>query len=392
MKVAYFDCFSGISGDMAIAAFLDAGLDFDSLKAELKKLKISGYTLRASKTRRGSIVGTKFDCIVSEKAHSHRPVKDILNMIDRSNISGRAKEISKAVFANIAQAESKIHGCLKSDSVFLHELGELDSVIDIVGVGIAIDKLGIDEVYSSSITMGRTTARCRHGGLPIPGPASLELLKGAPVFISSIDAELVTPTGAAILKTLAEGFGSMPSMKILSIGYGAGSRHIDEMPNMLRVVIGETVPSFGRDRVLVVESNIDDMSPQHFDYLFEKLFKDGALDVYASAIQMKKTRPAFKLTVICDMRCLDRIADTIFRETTTTGLRFHEAGRYRLARKIRKANTRYGKVALKIAIGPGGIYKIAPEYDDCVRLARENNVPLSLVCEEARAAFRHEDE
>lgn len=388
MKIAYFDCFSGISGDMAIGAFLDAGLSFDALSAELGKLRIKGYELKKSRVRRGAIVGTKFDCIVRRTGHGHRSVREILALIDRSGLSARAKATAKKIFENIGAAEARVHGIKAGASVYLHELADIDSIVDIAGIAVAIDKLGIDEVRCSPVTMGRYVVKTAHGNLPIPGPAALELLRDVPVTISNIDAELVTPTGAGIAKTLSKGFGAMPQMSVSSIGYGAGSRDLPGMPNMLRVIIGQAVAPFLSDRVYVVETNIDDMSPQHVEYIYEKLFREGALDVYTTSIQMKKTRPAFKLTAICAEADLEKISSAMFRETTTIGVRFYEAGRFKLARNTVRARTRYGTVDVKVASGPGGIFKMAPEYDHCVKAARQSDVPLRVVCDEAVRAVK----
>ena len=389
MRIAYFDCFSGISGDMTIAAFLDAGLSMARLTRELAKLKLKGYKLRKSKVMRGAIAGTKFDCITEgHGGHSHRSLKDILRIIDKSSLNGRVKSTAKRIFENIGAAEAKVHGVKSKDSVYLHELGELDSIIDIVGAAIAVDELGIDEIRSSSIRMGRTFVSTMHGTIPIPGPAALELLKGVPVDIVEIRSELVTPTGAGIIKTLSSGFGAMPRMKVSAIGYGAGSRDLKEIPNMLRLVIGETSPLFKSDVVTVVEANIDDMNPQYFEYAFERLFAEGALDVFITPIQMKKSRPAFKLTALCVPADKEKIAAIILDETTTIGVRFHDAGRSVLARETRKVKTEYGQISVKFSRGPGGIRKSYPEYEDCLRVAKIRHVPLRSVCEAASAAAR----
>lgn len=389
MKIAYFDCFSGISGDMTIAALLDAGLSMAELSRELAKLKLKGYKLRKSRVMRGAIAGTKFDCITgAHTSHGHRSVKDILRLIDKSSLSNRVKSTAKRIFENIGAAEAKVHGIKSKDSVYLHELGELDSIIDIVGAAIAIDLLGIDEVRSSSIRMGRTFAQTMHGTIPIPGPAALELLKGVPVDISEIRAELVTPTGAGIIKTLSSGFGSMPRMKISAVGYGAGSRDLKEAPNMLRVVIGEASPLFKSDVVTVIEANIDDMNPQYFEYVFERLFAEGALDVFITPIQMKKSRPAFKLTALSVPGDVEKISAAILSETTTIGVRLYEAGRFILERKTMKARTRYGDISVKVSRLPGGCMNISPEYNDCARAARRTGAALKLVYEEARKNAR----
>jgi hypothetical protein len=243
MKAAYFDCFSGISGDMAIGAFLDAGLDFGILKRELAKLKLKGYKLSKGKAIRGQISGTKFECITGDTVHTHRSLKDIISLIDKSPLNSRVKETAKNIFNTIAAAEMKIHGKSGARDVVFHELGDIDSIVDIVGTAIALNELGVDAVYSSKVSMGRAIIRSRHGNIPAPSPASLELLKGAPISISDIDAELVTPTGAGILKALVNNFGPLPQMEAGAIGYGAGSKMIDERPNMLRVIILKRIRS-----------------------------------------------------------------------------------------------------------------------------------------------------
>ena len=383
-KIAYFDCFSGISGDMTLGAFLDAGLDMKALSRELKKLRLNGYELKSTKVKRGALTGTKFDCIIKETSHPHYSLKDILLLIDKSALTKKVKENARNVFTAIGEAEARIHGLGSKKDIKFHELGAVDSIIDIVGTAIALEHLGIDEVYSSVINFGRAFAETEHGTIPIPAPAALELLKGAPAAMSDIEAELVTPTGAGILKVFSRGFGRMPAMKIEGIGYGAGSRDLQEIPNMLRVVIGEKAEAFSEDRIFVIETNIDDISPQNFEYLFDRLFKEGALDVYTENIQMKKTRPAFKLTVLADGALLNKICAIIFSETTTIGVRFHEASRFKLERNFVRARTRYGDVNVKVARGPGNIKTVSPEYEECARLARESKVPLKTVYEEAK--------
>ncbi len=386
MKIAYFDCFSGISGDMTLGAFLDAGLSLNTLSRELKKLKISGYELKSSKVMRGALSGTKFDCISKEKGLNHRSLKDIIALIDKSGLDKRVKDVAKKIFLAIGDAEAKAHGVNSKADIHLHELGDIDSIIDIVGAAIAVNELGIDEVHSSNITLGRTFANTKGGVLPIPSPASLELLKGIPTKIVDIERELVTPTGAGILKVLSRNFGEMPQLEISDIGYGAGSKDFGEVPNMLRVIIGERVESFLEDRIFVVETNIDDMNPQNFEYLFEKLLKEGALDVYTTNIQMKKSRPAFKLTVLVNPRDLQSITSAIFSETTTIGLRFYETNRLKLERKIIKVNTKYGNIKVKLSKGPHNIMTVSPEYDECARLAKRKNIPLKVIYEEAKQA------
>ena len=388
MRIAYFDCFSGIAGDMALGALLDAGLDMAVLSKELKKLNLKGYELKRSKVRRGELVGTKFDCLVKgcQDKHAHRSLNEILKLIDESSLNNRVKETAKNIFNAIGRVEGKIHGAQDKKDLHLDELGDIDSIIDIVGMAIAVDELGIDKIYSSPINFGRTIINTRGGALPTPSPASLELLKGAPIRISDIEAELVTPTGAGILNALSKGFGEMPQMKVSDIGYGAGAKELNEIPNMLRVIIGERKRAFKEDRILIIETNIDDMNPQNFEYTLEKLFKEGALDAYTESIQMKKARPAFKLTVLCDEAKLEEMCSIIFSETTSIGIRYHESNRFKLDRKIVKVNTQYGAIKVKLSTGPDNILTVAPEYEECARIARAKKVPLKRVYEEAKKA------
>ena len=385
-RVAYFDCFSGIAGDMVLGALIDAGLDIHFLDRELKRLKLNGYRLKTSKVRRAGLAGTKFTVMVSRDArtHAHRPLGEILKIIEKSSLNRRVKDLSKNIFNNIGRAESKVHGISGKRGVLLHELGEIDSIIDIVGAAIAFDKLGIEEAYSSPLRSGRSLVATRHGLLPVPAPAALELLKGVPLKISDIDAELVTPTGAGIIRTFAKSFGEMPLMMVERIGYGAGDKELKELPNMLRVMIGRPHAAFKKDSVFVIEANIDDMNPQHFEYLFEKLFEEGALDVYTTSIQMKKTRPAFKLTVLSAPAVFDKMCSTIFKETSSIGIRYHQQDRYKLDREMVSVDTGYGKARVKLSRGPDGILTVAPEYDDCVRLARSRKVPLKTVYDAAK--------
>ncbi|MDD5428129.1 MAG: nickel pincer cofactor biosynthesis protein LarC [Candidatus Omnitrophica bacterium] len=388
MRIAYFDCFSGISGDMTIAAFLDAGLKFETFSRELAKLKLKGYKLRKSKVTRGEVAGTKFDCISSVDPRGHRSLESIISIIDKSALNKKVKDTAKEIFNTMAAAETKVHGKAGAKDVIFHELGDIDSIIDIVGTAIAIDQLGIDAVYSSKVSLGRAIVRSRHGNIPVPSPASLELLKGFPVSVTDIEAELVTPTGAGILKTLARSTAAVPQMTISKIGYGAGSKQIGERPNMLRILIGEAAHSFKEDTVYVVETNIDDMNPQHIGYAVEKVMRSGALDAYITNIQMKKSRPAFKLTAITDLARLNDVAAAIFGETSSIGLRFYEANRIKLDRRSSMVKTDYGEVKVKVSKGPGGLLTVSPEHDECVEKARINNIPLRKVYEAAKISAR----
>jgi len=367
---------------MALGAFLDAGLSIKALSRELAKLKLKGYALKKTNVSRGSLSGTQFHCIPDTRRRGHSRLKEILSIIGKSALKQKVKSLAGDIFTVIGSAEARVHRHGKRGDLYLHELGDIDSIIDIVGTAIAIDELGIGEIYSSKVTLGRGFVEARHGVLPMPAPATVEILKGVPLEISDVESEFVTPTGAGILKVLSKGFGHMPQMKIGSIGYGAGSRDIRGRPNMLRVLIGERSPAFKEDRVVVIETNIDDMSPQNIGYLFERLSREGALDVYTTAIQMKKSRQAFKLTVLCNRQDTQRIAAAIFSETTTIGIRFYEADRFKLDRKMVKVRTKFGDINVKMS---GGM-TASPEYDECVRLAREKKVPFKLIYDEAKQA------
>lgn len=393
MRIAYFDCFSGISGDMTIAAFLDAGLSFNVLSRELAKLKLKGYRLKRSKVARGKIAGTKFDCMTDSRPHGHRSLKSIISLIDGSPLNGKVKETAKSIFNTIAAAEMKAHGKAGYKDIIFHELGDIDSIVDIVGTAIALDELDIGAVYSSKVSMGRTIVASRHGNIPVPSPAALEILKGVPVSISETEAELVTPTGAGILKTVSKGFGALPQVYLSAIGYGAGSKEIEGRPNLLRVLIGETSPAgggakgpFKEDSVYMIETNIDDMNPQHAGYVIEKLLSSGALDAYITNIQMKKSRPALKLTAIADAAKIQGVAAAIFGETPAIGLRFYEVNRMKLERKSAMVKTAYGDVRVKVSSAPGGFLTVSPEHDECGRLARKKNIPLRKVYEAAKLA------
>ena len=391
MRIAYFDCFSGIAGDMVLGAFVDAGLDIKILSRELKKLRIKGYELKADIVKRGELSGTKLDVIVKGGSglHTHRSFVEVLKLIDDSSLNPGVKANAKKIFNVIGAAESKIHGVSDKKKLHLHELGDIDSIIDIVGTAIAIDALGIDEIYSSGVNFGRTLLHTKAGVLPAPSPAAFEILKGVCVKVSEIDSELVTPTGAGILKALCRGFGDMPGMKVSDIGYGAGTKELSVIPNMLRIMIGERKGAFEEDRIFVAETNIDDMNPQHFEYLFEKLLKEGALDAYTTSIQMKKSRSAFKLTVLSDRSKLERLCSVIFSETTSIGIRYYEADRFKLRREIVKVGTKYGNIKVKLSRGPDDILTVSPEYEECVKIARTKGVPLKKVYEEAQHEARH---
>ncbi len=386
MKIAYFDCFSGVSGDMILGALLDAGLDIQELQSELGKLKISGYKIKTEKTARKGISGTKFSVDII-KQNARRRLKDIVEIADQSDLDDDIKDLSKKTFKELATVEAKLHG--KSiEEIHFHEVGGLDSIIDVVGSFIGIKKLGIEATYSSKIHVGTGFLECRHGVLPVPAPATLELLKGIPIYSKGIEAELVTPTGVCILKTLSKRFGIMPEMKVEKVGYGAGSRDL-EIPNLLRVYVGESDEGrYEENEAILIETNIDDMNPQLLAYASEILLKQGALDVFMTPIFMKKNRLGTLLSVLTTRDKLDDILSTIFTETTTLGVRIHHLERKKLSREIVLMKTRFGDVKVKIGKIGNQIKNIAPEYESCKEIAVKQGIPLKDVYDEAKEAAR----
>ncbi len=386
MKIAYFDCFSGVSGDMILGALVDAGLEVSELEAELSQLPVRGFRLQAEKTTRRGISGTKLS-VITEEHRTERHLPDINEIIDRSALSDDIKNTSKRVFMELASVEARIHQ-KTVDEVHFHEISALDSIVDVVGALVGLKKLGLEAVYASRIHVGTGFVECRHGTLPVPAPATLELLKGVPVYSKGIESELATPTGVAILKSVAKGFGPMPDMTVDRIGYGAGSREL-EIPNFLRICIGETCQDrYAGDEVLLLETNIDDMNPEFFGHVSERLLTQGALDVFMTPIYMKKNRPATLLSVLTAKEKLDGILSTVFSETTTLGVRIHSVDRRVLARETISVKTTLGDVRVKVGRIGGEVKTMAPEYEDCREIAARQGVPLKDVYESAKAACR----
>lgn len=386
MKILYFDCFSGVSGDMILGALVDAGLDLQMLKKELGKLQISDYAIEARTTEKNKIRGTKFDVRVQE-GHVHRTFKDICEIVNRSALNKEVKEKSLEIFKSLARAEAGIHSTT-IDRVHFHEVGAVDAIIDVVGAVIGIQMLAIDEIRSSPIHVGTGFVKCQHGEIPVPAPATLELLKGIPVFSHGIKSELATPTGVAILRTLVKTFGEMPAMKIEQIGYGAGSRDLT-IPNLLRICIGTVANApYEQDEVMLLESNIDNMSPELLAYACEQLLKQGVLDVFTTPIMMKKNRAGTLLSVITTRDQVDDALATIFSEVSTLGVRISHHNRKKLARKIIRVSTEFGELSVKIGMANGSIKSIQPEYEECRELASAHNQPISRIHESAREAAR----
>lgn len=386
MKIAYFDCFSGISGDMVLGALVDLGLSREVLLEGLQQLPVHGYKIQISRQERMSIHGSRVEVVIEHHEESHRSFSHIRSMIQESGLSDEDKELSIRIFERLARAEAKIHN-KEIDEVHFHEVGAIDSIVDIVGSAIGINRLGVDRVVSSELSLGRGFVSCHHGILPVPTPATLELLKGIPVRDSGIESELVTPTGAAILSTVAADFKALPNIKIEKIGYGVGKRTLKERPNLLRILVGEVDSALLRTDI-VIEVNIDDMNPQMCDYLLECLFQEGALDVTFSPLQMKKNRPAILLRVLCDSHHLRALIQCIVRESTTIGLRYYEVQRYCLMRKIKRVKSPWGMVRVKVCEDVDGkTINALPEYDDCKRIAKRSGVPLKEVYQKALMTY-----
>jgi len=382
MRTAYFDCFSGISGDMTLGALIDAGLSIKELKSHLSKLPIDNYDITAKKVKKNGISATKVDVIVKGRQKERR-LSDIRKIINNSSLDKTIKEKASSVFERLARAEARVHKTI-TNAVHFHEVGAVDAIIDIVGAVIGLHLLGIENICASSINTGTGFIRSAHGILPVPGPAAAELLKGIPVYSTDTKMELTTPTGAAIISTLSKDFGPMPRIDIKAIGYGAGTFNSPDMPNLLRIFVGEMKNPAKEENTILLETNIDDMNPQLYEYVMEKLFASGALDVYLTPIIMKKGRPATMLSVLSNRDDIKVLSDIIFRETTSIGLRVQEIGRIKVEREIKEIKTKYGKIRVKIAFDDKEMLGINPEYEDCKRIAVKKGIPLKKVMEEIK--------
>ncbi len=439
MRIAYLECFSGISGDMFLGALVDAGVSPQLLQETVAALGV-GAKLEVSRVMRSGISATKVDVWVDgekdlpreeywakqesthshahhehhtheheqahghhhshgegsragvpaphkhEHSHSHRGLNEIRKIISAAKISDSAKKTAISIFEGLGSAEAKIHD-VPVESIHFHEVGSVDAIVDIVCAAVGIEALGVDEIVCSSLNVGGGMVKCAHGTFPVPAPATVELLKDAPLYSANVQAELVTPTGAAIVKTLAKRFGNFPEMKVEKSSYGAGSRDFPGHPNVLRIVIGEAAAkTTGRtqsDTISVLEANLDDLNPQVFGYVMDRLLEEGALDVFGVPVQMKKNRPGTLLTVLCKPEDADKLTQLVFSETTTLGVRRREESRQTLARRWESVRTEWGEVRIKIASMNGTVTNYAPEYEDCRRIAEEQHVPLKTVMQVA---------
>jgi uncharacterized protein (TIGR00299 family) protein len=392
MRRAYLDCSSGISGDMFLAALLDAGVDARRLLRELKKMRLGFYEFKLTRAVRGNLVGARVDIRIPAQ-QPPRKLADIEEMMGKTELAETVKEKALKIFRRLAEAEGTLHN-LSPGEVHFHEVGAVDAIIDIVGACLGLELLEVSELVCSPLNVGGGRVEAEHGSLPVPAPATAELLKEIPIYSTGIEGELVTPTGAAIVSTLAVSFGPMPAMKVERIGYGAGEKDIPGQANVTRLFVGESVEvvkaqpgAAGDELVSVIEANLDDMSPQLYGYFVEQALAAGALDVTCSAVQMKKNRPGLLVTVLCAPESSDALAELLFEQTTTIGLRIYEARRKVLEREFVSVETPYGEVRVKVAKREGKVLNVAPEYEDCQRLAAEKSVPLKEVILAAHLAY-----
>ncbi len=435
MRIAYLDCFSGISGDMFLGALLDAGVPAKLLEKTVSSLDLDAR-LEIGRVQRSGISATKVDVLVAgerdlpreeywkkaappvarrrtakrthehghghahEHGHDHdhhhvhgrehgRSLSAIRKIIAAAPISDHSKRTATAIFQALGKAEAKVHHT-DIEKIHFHEVGAVDAIVDIVGAAVGAEALGVEEFVCSPLNVGGGTIECAHGTFPVPAPATVELLKDAPVFSSGIQAELVTPTGAAIVHSLARRFAPLPAMKLAATGYGAGSRDFPGHANVLRILVGETVEASlpaGRETIAVLEANLDDLNPQVVGYAIERALAEGALDVFATPVQMKKNRPGTMLTVLCRPGDADRLAKLLFTETSTLGVRIREEARRTLARREVRVTTPWGKVRVKVANLNGSVANFAPEYEDCRRIAAQHKLPLKTVLSEASRLY-----
>lgn len=375
MKIAYLDCFSGISGDMFVGSLLDAGLPFEKLETILSGLKISGYKISARKEGRNNIFGTRFLVSLQEEDQKVRHLDDIKEILKDSDLPLPVIEGSIQVFEKLAIIEGEIHH-ISPNEVHFHEVGALDSIVDIAATVAGIDLLGIEKLFASRIPVGTGMIASAHGKIPVPSPATIALLRDIPIYDSGQDVEMVTPTGAILITSLCSSFGPMPQMIVDNIGYGVGSRTLVDRPNLLRILIGSDIDKERSETVVVLESNLDDMNPELLGYLMDSLFDAGAKDVSFSPIQMKKNRPGTQLQVIGQPEDRERLTAIIFRESTTLGIRYSFSQRAVLKREGLVVDSPWGKMSLKKVINQDGRTVLMPEYEECRRIAQENNLAL----------------
>ena len=394
MKLVYFDCFSGISGDMTLGALVDAGCDLEHLRSELRGLQVPGWVLSAEKIWKNGMSATYVQ-VTTEDRQKHRSLTAILEILQNSQLAPPVRDRASAIFRKLGEAEAAVHDA-PLEKIHFHEVGAVDAIVDIVGACIGFHALGIEKFQCSPLNVGGGTAEMAHGILPVPAPATAKLLQGAPTYSNGVQRELVTPTGAAIVATLCDAFGPQPPMTVSAIGYGAGTADLEGQPNVLRIMIGEAPDKSlaserspgSNEEISVIEANLDDMNPQIYGYVLEKALAAGALDVYTTALQMKKNRPGTLLTILCQPRDAEKMMALIFAETTTFGARTYRAQRRALPREWVSVTTSYGDVRIKLSRSNGNILQAAPEFEDCRRLAEEKQVPLQRIISEALRSYQ----
>ena len=383
-RVIYFDCFSGISGDMILGSLVDLGVDVKLIRKELKKINLKGYKLTSHQVKRNGIMGTKVYVVIDpsiQKRNQARSFTDIKKLIVKSSLSENVKTDSIEIFRRIGTVEAKIHGT-SLDKIHFHEIGAIDSIVDIVGGAICMSLLNIDIVFSSALNTGEGLINCEHGTIPIPAPATLKLLEGIPCYSSGTKNELTTPTGAAFIGYYGSKFGSLPKMNIMKSGYGAGSHEIKEIPNLLRVVLGEVLIPSKIITMKVIETNIDDMNPEFYDHIMSQLLIAGAADVFLTAVHMKKNRPGTLLTTVVSNDKFHSVVQIILEETSTFGIRHYDVVRTELKRENKLIKTPFGKVRIKVGTFAGSRLTVSPEYEDCKKLALKKGIPVKRVYEE----------
>jgi uncharacterized protein (TIGR00299 family) protein len=378
MKIAYLDCFSGISGDMFIGALIDAGLPLEELRKVLQSLPLEGYSLEVTREERNLLFGTRFKVKVTRDPQPHRRFSDIRDLIRAGNLSPSVRDKSIAIFESIAVEEGKIHGC-SAEEVHFHEVGAIDSIVDIVGSVLGMEYLGIGTACASSLPLGSGFVETAHGRIPLPAPATVALLRGIPVHDSGLKEELVTPTGAALVKGLVHSFGPLPPMVIEKVGYGVGSRNLADRPNLLRILIGQEQGGAHEETVVILEANLDDTNPEWLGFLMERLFEAGALDVVFSPGYMKKNRPAVLVHVMGKPHQKDQLMDLLFSESTTLGVRFHFTQRRILERSSVEMDSPWGRMKVKKVFRPDGSFHLLPEFEECRRIAKEKGLPMKDV-------------
>jgi len=389
MKLAYFDCFSGISGDMTLGALVHAGVPLDHLRNELKALDVPGWEIRAEIVWKNGMAAS-YVRVITQESHTHRSLSTIETILQKSQLAPPVRDRAIAIFRKLGEAEAAVHD-VPIEKIHFHEVGAVDAIVDIVGSCIGFTFLGIERFVCSPLNVGGGTAKMAHGVLPVPAPATARLLLGKPTYSTGVQKELVTPTGAAIVATLCDTFGPQPPMAVSAIGYGAGAADLEAQPNVLRLMVGEDAVAHAgeySEEIRVIEANLDDLNPQVYGYFLERALAAGALDVFTTPIQMKKNRPGTLLTVLCKPADETKFQDLLFAETTTLGVRSHTTQRRVLPREWETVSTAYGEVRMKVARVNGKVVQISPEYEDCRKLAEAKSVPLQTVMQEAMQSWR----